>query len=85
MPQAITFDHLAIFLFLGLLTLAAYSDARQYRIPNRVNLAIAALYPAHVLASDTPIDWTGAVAVAAAVFAVGHEDLGEGVRAARRT
>lgn len=71
MPHPISADHFVIAIFLGLLTLAAYFDAREYRIPNPINLVIAALYPIHVLASENPVDWPGAVMTAAVVFAVG--------------
>ena len=64
-------DHLVIALFLALLCVAAIHDATTYRIPNRVSLAMAALYPAHVLASGADVAWMGALFVAAAVFAAG--------------
>jgi len=63
-------DFFTIALFLGLMAYAAISDVAEYRIPNRINLAIAALYPAHVLASPTAIDWIGALLVAAVVLGV---------------
>ncbi|MFN4283997.1 MAG: prepilin peptidase [Alphaproteobacteria bacterium] len=43
----------------GLLVWAAASDMLRFRIPNRVSLAIAALWPAYLLAS-----WIGGVPVA---------------------
>jgi prepilin peptidase CpaA len=61
-------DSFLIGLFFGLLTLAAYGDIRNYRIPNWLSLAIAALYPVHVLASNVPVDWIGAVIVTFVVF-----------------
>ena len=64
-------EHLVIALFLALLSVAAIHDATTYRIPNRVSLAIAALYPVHVLASGGDVAWVGALFVAAAVFAAG--------------
>jgi prepilin peptidase CpaA len=64
-------DLFVVTLFLGLLGLAVVSDIEALRIPNRICLAIAALYPVHVLASPEPVDWLGAIAVALAVFAVG--------------
>jgi len=71
MPHPISVDQLVVAVFLGLLTLAAYFDARQYRIPNGINLIVAALYPVHVLASESPVDWQGAAITAAVVFAIG--------------
>jgi prepilin peptidase CpaA len=66
-----TIDTFIIALFLGLLALAAINDIAEYRIPNRINLAIAALYPAHVLASPVAVNWTGAIIVAVSVLSVG--------------
>lgn len=59
-----------VFGFLGLLAWAVISDLSSLKIPNRVSLAIVCLYPAHVLLSPAPVDWTGAVLVAMGVFAV---------------
>jgi prepilin peptidase CpaA len=55
----------------ALLALAALIDLRERRIPNSLTGAVAALYPFYVLASPMPIDWLGALAVAAAVFMFG--------------
>jgi prepilin peptidase CpaA len=66
-------------LFLGLLGLAVVSDIEALRIPNRICLAIAALYPVHVLASPEPVNWLGALAVALAVFVGGLVAFAAGV------
>ena len=66
-----TIDTFVIALFLGLLVLAAINDVAEYRIPNRINLAIAALYPAHVLASPGSVDWMGGLIVASCALVVG--------------
>jgi len=50
---------------------AALNDVREYRIPNRIVLAIAALYPVHVLVSAEPVAWGGAMLVAAIALVVG--------------
>ncbi len=71
MHAAFSLDFLAVTLLLGLLALAVVTDLEAMRIPNRICLAIAALYPVHVLAAAGPVDWPGALAVAAAVFAFG--------------
>jgi len=60
-----------ITLFLGLLALAAINDATEFKIPNRICLAIAALYPVHVLASPVPVDWLGGLAVGGIALAFG--------------
>jgi prepilin peptidase CpaA len=64
-------DTLVIALFLGLLALAAINDVAEYRIPNRINIAIAALYPAHVLASPVGVDWVGGLVVGLTMLAIG--------------
>lgn len=61
----------AITLFLGLLGLAVVTDLHEFRIPNRICVLIALVYPCYVLAHPEPVNWLGALAVAAAVFAVG--------------
>ncbi len=43
MLQFLSVDNGIITVFLGLLALAAYFDVREYRIPNRLSLFIAAL------------------------------------------
>lgn len=70
MLQFVSVDHIVITVFLGLLALAAYFDVKEYRIPNRVSLFIAALYAVHVLASTPPVDWVGGLIVAAITVAV---------------
>ena len=65
------FDATLLALFLALLAWAALSDGLRFRIPNGASLAITLLYPAHVLASPIPVDWLGALLVAAIIFAVG--------------
>lgn len=71
MHAAFSLDFLAVTLFLGLLALAVVTDLEAMRIPNRICLAIAALYPVHVFAAAGAIDWQGAIVVAFAVFACG--------------
>ena len=70
MLQFLSVDNVIITVFLGLLALAAYFDVREYRIPNRLSLFIAALYPVHVTASAQPVDWVGGLVVAATALAV---------------
>ncbi len=50
---------------------AAISDARSFIIPNRYCLAIALLYPAHILSTGTKVDWIGAVAICSVLLVVG--------------
>ena len=60
-----------LFSFVVLMALAAISDVRSFTIPNRLNLAIFALYPVYVLASPKPIDWQGALFCGALAFGIG--------------
>jgi prepilin peptidase CpaA len=62
---------LLMFCFFALTIMAALSDLREYRIPNKISLALLALYPIHVLVSPAPVDWLMALAVASLVFAAG--------------
>jgi prepilin peptidase CpaA len=65
------FDQFLLICFFALVASAALTDMNSFRIPNRVSLALAALYPLHVLVSPTPVGWSMALAVAALVFAAG--------------
>lgn len=58
-------------LFFGLLAVAVLTDAETLRIPNRLCLALVAIYPAYLLASPIQVDWPGALLLATAVFAAG--------------
>jgi len=62
---------LVAILFVALVAFAAYTDATSFRISNRITTGLAALYPAWVVSSPIPVDWTAALAVAGGVFAVG--------------
>lgn len=64
-------DRLALTAFAGLLVWAAWSDLRDYIIPNRISLAIAALYPAHILATGAIATIPGSLIVATIVFVIG--------------
>lgn len=57
--------------FATLLAMAALSDFRSFVIPNRLCLAIVALYPAHVMASGVSVDWASGLTAAAIVFGIG--------------
>ena len=63
---------MAVASLVGFLAWAAYSDYVKYIIPNRVCIAIAALYPAYVLSNPAQIDWIGGAVVGLSVFAVGY-------------
>ncbi len=58
-------------LFFGLVGLAAAWDVAEFRIPNFLCLAIAALYPAYAIGSAQPVDWPLATALAAGLLVIG--------------
>ncbi|PIW27049.1 MAG: pilus assembly protein CpaA [Rhodospirillales bacterium CG15_BIG_FIL_POST_REV_8_21_14_020_66_15] len=58
-------------LFTGLLGLAALTDLQEYRIPNSVNLAIAALFPVYAMLPGAGVDIVGSVVLATVVLAGG--------------
>lgn len=66
----------------SLLVWAAVSDLRSYLIPNRICLALAALYPIYWLAGclgGSPVDWSGGILAAVFIFAVGFVLFSMGV------
>lgn len=71
MPIADPLLVIVIFSFLTLMALAAINDVRSFTIPNRLNLAILALYPVYVIAAPPPVDWQGGLACGAIAFAIG--------------
>ena len=65
-------SHLALLAFAGLVFSAAISDILRFRIPNRICVVLVLLYPAYVLAaSQQPVAWLPALAVALACLCVG--------------
>ncbi|MHA1598564.1 MAG: A24 family peptidase [Alphaproteobacteria bacterium] len=67
-----TYIHFAVVgIFLTLLAFAALGDIATYKIPNRITLAIAALYPVYVLASPVTVDWLSGLMVGGVVLGVG--------------
>ena len=55
----------------GLLVIGALIDIECRRLPNWLTASVAALWSLFVLASPTPVDWMGALAAGALVFAAG--------------
>ena len=64
-------NHVLMASLVGLLAWAAIADYRTYLIPNRVSLAIAALYPVYVLTRHGNVDWQGAFIVASTLLVIG--------------
>ena len=62
---------LCICLFIALLLAAARSDAKSFIIPNRLNVAVFALYVPYVLSAPTPIQWIMTSVVAGGVLLAG--------------
>jgi prepilin peptidase CpaA len=65
------FDQFLLLCFFALIAFAALSDLKSFRIPNRISLALLALYPLHVLFSPVPVGWLMALSVASLVFVSG--------------
>ncbi|NNG05166.1 MAG: peptidase A24 [Inquilinus sp.] len=72
MIEMLSASHLAIVCFSGLLCWALVSDALTFKIPNRIPIAIAALYPVWVMTNSPALDrlWIPIV-IAAGVLAAG--------------
>lgn len=58
-------------LFLAPLLVAAFTDLRAFRIPNLVNLALAAAFPVAAMISPQPIVWWSHLAAAAILLIAG--------------
>lgn len=63
--------YLAVAAFAGLASWAAYTDYTRYIIPNRICLAIAALYPCYVFTAPDSVDWTGGLLTGLALLGAG--------------
>lgn len=57
-------------MFIAFLAWGAFSDYRDFIIPNRVCLAIVLLYPAYLLTSPVPVDWMTAIVISLSILAV---------------
>lgn len=69
MTHALTFHLLLLFGLLSLTVAATVTDLRSFRIPNRISLAVAALFPVYVLAGFG--DARSGLLAGGMVFAVG--------------
>jgi prepilin peptidase CpaA len=65
------FHQFLMLCFFGLIIVAALSDIREFRIPNKISLALLALYPLYVLSSPLPVAWLMALAIGGLVFVAG--------------
>jgi len=71
MPTPTVIADFEVICFAALVFSAAVSDILTYRIPNRLSLAVALLYPAYVFAAPVPVDWLSAVGLASGSLAFG--------------
>jgi prepilin peptidase CpaA len=71
MDFSVAIAEFTILAFAGLLIAAAASDWRSLTIPNRYSLAIVALFPSYVIATDGASDWTLHLVFAGAAFGLG--------------
>lgn len=71
MIESTILPHVALLCFAGLSFAAGISDICSYTIPNRYSLAIALVYPAHILLAAQPVDWLGALITFGSAMAVG--------------
>lgn len=69
MTGSITIQILALLAFCGLTVAATVTDLRSYRIPNRISLAVAGLFPVYVLAGFA--DAGSGLLAGGIVFAIG--------------
>ncbi len=69
--NAIVTPEIVLTLLAALAFWAALNDVREYRIPNRIVLTVAALYPVYVMVSSEPVAWGGAMIVAFVVLLAG--------------
>jgi prepilin peptidase CpaA len=65
------FHQFLMLCFFALVILAALSDIREFRIPNKISVALLALYPLYVLSSPMPVAWLMALAICSLVFVAG--------------
>ncbi len=71
MPASTLVADIVILCFAALAFSAAVSDILTYRIPNRLSLALALLYPIYVVAAPQSVDWLSALALASGSLALG--------------
>ena len=71
MPASTIVADFEVVCFAALVFSAGVNDILTYRIPNRLSLAVALLYPAYVFAAPVPVDWLSAVGLASGSLAFG--------------
>ncbi len=71
MPASTVVADLIVLSFAALAFTAAVSDILTYRIPNRLCLALALLYPVYVFSAPQPVDWLLAIGLASVALLLG--------------
>jgi len=64
-------NQICLWIFASLLIVAAWSDAIDFTIPNRLVIGLLVLYPAYVMTAAHPVAWPMALAIATGILAVG--------------
>ncbi len=60
-----------IYIFALLVAAAAYSDVKNFTIPNVFSLSIVILYPAYVLTAEVQPEWLTSIGISAIVLTLG--------------
>jgi len=64
-------NQFCLWIFASLMIVAAWSDAIDYTIPNRLIVALLTLYPAFVMTAGHKIGWPMSLAVATSILSIG--------------
>ncbi len=64
-------NQICLWIFASLMIVAAWSDAIDFTIPNRLVIGLLVLYPAYVMTAAHATDWPMALAVATGILALG--------------
>lgn len=64
-------NQFCLWMFASLMIVAAWSDAIDFTIPNRLIVGLLVLYPAHVMTTAQAINWPMAMAVSTGILALG--------------
>ena len=64
-------NQFSLWMFASLMIVAAWSDAIDFTIPNRLTVSLLVLYPAYVLSAPHSVDWLVSLAIAVGILVVG--------------
>ena len=71
-------NQVCLWIFASLMIVAAWSDAIDFTIPNRLVIGLLVLYPAYVMTALHAVDWPMALAVAGGILLIGLVLYGTG-------